>query len=98
MKDLEYDPMTRIKASECREKGIMVPDEIPDCAHVSRSSISPFGVGADGELLAAFDEPFEWVEVEAREETAEEHYHRLVTEDMPWWRRWLYMAWRSVNG
>ena len=68
----EYDPVTCICAKELREVGINVPEEIPDCAWVPRTSLN-LKLGdvsqdpSDPTVISVltemnFIEPFRWVE------------------------------------
>jgi hypothetical protein len=77
----EYDEKTCITACELRAAGVPIPDSIPDCGWVLRTSIK-WGVGpATAEdnselgvvsvcISAEFTKPFTWIrlEVEAADE------------------------------
>lgn len=67
----ERDP-TKLYAGDLRCLGIEIPDSIPDCAHVDRSSVvfrgPDFEPATDDGLLRGtisviFTAPFEWVTV-----------------------------------
>lgn len=70
----EYDPVIRITAGELRALGLNLPENIPDCGHVSRTAIrhvasteDPIKLMADGAVQFGIDvfidEPFCWVEL-----------------------------------
>jgi len=67
----DYDPDTCITAGELRADGVNIPDTIPDCAWISRSSLIPVSfnavhVGNNGavciETSCSITEPFRWIE------------------------------------
>jgi hypothetical protein len=60
----------RITAGELRAMGLAVPDSIPDCGNVARSSMVIRQTGSElkGDVLnvgmsVTFTEPFQWVTV-----------------------------------
>jgi len=65
----EYDPATCITAKEFRDKGIRVPDYVPDCGWIRASSVKHKVVschrGLDSEIAIDLDveflDPFRWV-------------------------------------
>ena len=70
-----YDMSTRITAGKLRELGLKLPPEIPDCAHVPRSSIEvkkhpvhAVDITKTGvvkmPLMIQIHAPFEWINVE----------------------------------
>ncbi len=69
----EYDPISCIDAGQLRAAGFKIPDRIPDCAWVPRSSMrtqTQFGPAdpeqrrlPDIELIVSFTEPFRWLDV-----------------------------------
>ena len=72
----EYDPAIRITAGELRALGLDLPENIPDCGHVSRTAIrhvalteNPIKLMADGAVQFGIDvfidEPFYWITLDA---------------------------------
>jgi len=67
----ERDP-TQFYAGDLRRMGVAVPESIPNCAHVPRSSIRfgepSFVTGQDGKTITGdigmeFTEPFRWITI-----------------------------------
>lgn len=72
MDDLQYNEKICITAGELRDRGISVPESVPDCGWIPRwsmrlsmpeNSVTDEGQGAMSIKLAVeFQEPFRWLE------------------------------------
>lgn len=65
----EYDAATCVTAAELRDLGLTLPESIPDCGWVTRSSLK-FDAEKMGDLILSaklvFSEPFRWINLTVR--------------------------------
>jgi len=69
----EYDHKSCITAAELRDMGAVIPERIPDCAWVPRSSVMPVSFSFDksnstkgiiaGKGTLSISQPFQWIEL-----------------------------------